>query len=102
MLCSAATGLGTGCRHEKKYIQYCKAGALLDFRRGRRSLDELYVKIRDGPDVPLLPPVALGDDDTQAAIPLPFVSWKRWRLSESLARMRLDDEVQSQDVTEAL
>jgi DNA replicative helicase MCM subunit Mcm2 (Cdc46/Mcm family) len=87
-------------RHEKSTFNTVRLGALLDFRRGRRSLDELYVKIRDGPDVPLLPPVALA----AMTIPrLPFhyrsSAGSVMRLSESLARMRLDDEVQSQDVT---
>jgi DNA replication licensing factor MCM5 len=63
------------------------------------------VKIRDGVRRRAIAAAGRsgGDDDTQAAIPITVRQLEALvRLSESLARMRLDDEVQSQDVTEAL
>jgi DNA replication licensing factor MCM5 len=90
----------------KKYIQYCKArcSPRLSEEAGE-VLTSSYVKIRD--DVRRRTIAAAGrsggDDDTQAAIPITVRQLEALvRLSESLARMRLDNEVQSQDVTEAL
>jgi len=91
----------------KKYVQYCKAkcSPRLSEEAGE-VLTSSYVKIRD--DVRRQAISAAGqaggaDQDTQAAIPITVRQLEALvRLSESLAKMRLDAEVRSQDVTEAL
>ena len=90
----------------KKYIQYCKArcSPRLSEEAGE-VLTSSYVKIRD--DVRRQAITAAGrssgDDDTQAAIPITVRQLEALvRISESLAKMRLDSDVRSEDVTEAL
>ena len=89
----------------KKYVQYCKAKAsprLTD--EAGDILASSYVKIRD--DVrkqAIASRTSNGNDDNQAAIPITVRQLEALvRLSESLAKMRLESEVQPQDVTEAL
>jgi DNA replication licensing factor MCM5 len=90
----------------KKYIQYCKARC--SPRLSEEAGDVLvssYVKIRDKVRQQAIAAAAAsnGKDDTQAAIPITVRQLEALvRLSESLAKMRLDTQVQSQDVTEAL
>lgn len=89
----------------KKYIQYCRAkcSPRLTEEAGE-ILTSSYVKIRD--DVrkqAIASRVSNGNDDNQAAIPITVRQLEALvRLSESLAKMRLESEVQAQDVTEAL
>jgi DNA replication licensing factor MCM5 len=90
----------------KKFIQYCKAKCAprLSEEAGE-VLTSSYVKIRD--DVRREAIAASGrssrDEDTQAAIPITVRQLEALvRLSESLAKMRLDSEVRTEDVTEAL
>ncbi|GKZ01140.1 hypothetical protein MPSEU_001065500 [Mayamaea pseudoterrestris] len=89
----------------KKYIQYCKAKCsprLTD--EAGEILTSSYVKIRD--DVrkqAISARSSSGNDDNQAAIPITVRQLEALvRLSESLAKMRLESEVAAQDVTEAL
>jgi DNA replication licensing factor MCM5 len=91
----------------KKYIQYCKARC--SPRLSEEAGDVLvssYVKIRDNVRQQAIAAAAAssgGNVDTQAAIPITVRQLEALvRLSESLAKMRLDTQVQSQDVTEAL
>ena len=90
----------------KKYIQYCKAkcSPRLSEEAGE-VLTSSYVKIRD--DIRKQAIAARvqsgGDDDTQAVIPITVRQLEALvRLSESLAKMRIDNTVRSEDVTEAL
>lgn len=91
----------------KKYIQYCKArcSPRLSEEAGE-VLTSSYVKIRD--DVRRRAIASSGrsdgrDGDTQSAIPITVRQLEALvRLSESLAKMRLDPQVRSEDVTEAL
>lgn len=89
----------------KKYVQYCKVkcSPRLTEEAGE-VLTSSYVKIRD--DVrkqAIAARASNGNEDNQAAIPITVRQLEALvRLSESLAKMRLDDEVQAQDVTEAL
>jgi DNA replication licensing factor MCM5 len=90
----------------KKYIQYCKAKC--SPRLSEEAGDVLtssYVKIRD--DIRKQAIAARGqgggDDDTQAVIPITVRQLEALvRLSESLAKMRIDSTVRAEDVTEAL
>ena len=91
----------------KKYIQYCKARC--SPRLSEEAGDVLvssYVKIRDNVRQQVIAANAASSgkgDDAQAAIPITVRQLEALvRLSESLAKMRLDTEVQSQDITEAL
>jgi len=84
----------------KKYIQYCKAKCkpLLSEETGD-ILASSYVKIRD--DVRKRCLEAGGQ--SQAAIPITVRQLEALvRVSESLAKMRLDSHVQSEDIAEAL
>jgi len=90
----------------KKYIQYCKAkcSPRLSEEAGE-VLTSSYVKIRD--DIRKQAIAARGqsggDDDTQAVIPITVRQLEALvRLSESLAKMRIDNTVRSEDITEAL
>jgi DNA replication licensing factor MCM5 len=105
----------------KKYVQYCKArcSPRLTVEAGE-ILTSSYVKIRD--DVRRQAIAAAGHGNggrgvggggggnyndggamQQGAIPITVRQLEALvRLSESLARMRLDSEVQAEDVTEAL
>jgi len=90
----------------KKFVQYCKAkcSPRLSEEAGE-VLTSSYVKIRD--DVRKNAIAAAGESgssqDTQATIPITVRQLEALvRLSESLAKMRLDSEVRSEDITEAL
>lgn len=88
----------------KKYIQYCKArcSPRLSQEAGE-VLTSSYVKIRDDVRKQAIAASGSSDGDTQTAIPITVRQLEALvRLSESLAKMRLDDEVKSEDVTEAL
>ena len=84
----------------KKYIQYCKAKCMprLSDEAGD-ILASSYVKIRD--DVRKRVMEAGGQE--QATIPITVRQLEALvRVSESLAKMRLDSRVQSEDIAEAL
>lgn len=90
----------------KKFIQYCKAHCTprLSEEAGE-VLTSSYVRIRD--DVRRQAIAAAGrsggNEDTQAVIPITVRQLEALvRICESLAKMRLDPEVRSEDVTEAL
>lgn len=89
----------------KKYIQYCKAKChpIITEAAGK-VLTSSYVKIRD--DVRNTPSSS-GSDKTQSSSPSPIPITVRQlealvRISESLARMRLDSKVRVDDANEAL
>eukprot|EP00536_Pseudo-nitzschia_multiseries_P006622 jgi/Psemu1/255529/estExt_Genewise1Plus.C_1440014 len=85
----------------KKYIQYCKARCkpTLSEEAGQ-MLTSSYVKIRD--DVRKATLQSLGED-AQATIPITVRQLEALvRISESLAKIRLDTEVRIEDVNEAL
>lgn len=94
----------------KKYIQYCKAKC--SPRLSEDSGDVLassYVKIRDDVRRRMMEASAGGNndemknDDAQAVIPITVRQLEALvRLSESLAKMRLDNDVKPEDVAEAL
>ncbi|KAL3762694.1 hypothetical protein ACHAWU_001639 [Discostella pseudostelligera] len=84
----------------KKYIQYCKAKCAP--RLSEEAGDILassYVKIRDD----VRKRVMEGGGQSQATIPITVRQLEALvRVSESLAKMRLDSRVQSEDIAEAL
>ena len=85
----------------KKYIQYCKSRCkpTLSEEAGQ-LLTSSYVKIRD--DVRKSTLQSLGED-AQATIPITVRQLEALvRISESLAKIRLDSEVRIEDVNEAL
>lgn len=85
----------------KKYIQYCKSKCkpTLSEEAGQ-VLTSSYVKIRD--DVRRTTIQSHGED-AQSAIPITVRQLEALvRVSESLAKMRLDSEVRIEDVNEAL
>jgi DNA replication licensing factor MCM5 len=85
----------------KKYVQYCKSKCkpTLSEEAGQ-VLTSAYVKIRD--DVRKSTLQTQGED-AQSAIPITVRQLEALvRLSESLAKMRLDSEVRIEDVNEAL
>jgi DNA replication licensing factor MCM5 len=88
----------------KKYIQYCKAKC--QPRLSEEAGDVLassYVKIRDDVRKQAIQASGVAGEDTQATIPITVRQLEALvRLSESLAKMRLDSEVQAEDVSEAL
>ena len=88
----------------KKYIQYCKAKCFP--RLGEEAGDVLtssYVKIRDDVRKQAIQASGVAGEDTQATIPITVRQLEALvRLSESLAKMRLDSQVRSEDITEAL
>ena len=87
----------------KKYIQYCKAkcSPRLSEEAGE-ILSSSYVKIRDDVRKRTMQSNG-GSSNGQAAIPITVRQLEALiRISESLAKMRLEDEVQSQDIAEAL
>lgn len=98
----ASTGQGElGIPAIKKYIQYCKAKCqpTLSEESGQ-VLTSSYVKIRD--DVRKATLQSQGED-AQSAIPITVRQLEALvRISESLAKIRLDSEVRSEDVNEAL
>ena len=85
----------------KKYIQYCKSRCkpVLSEEAGQ-VLTSSYVKIRD--DVRKATLQSQGED-AQATIPITVRQLEALvRISESLAKLRLDSEVRIEDVNEAL
>eukprot|EP00934_Nitzschia_sp_Nitz4_P004673 Nitzschia sp. Nitz4//scaffold41_size133979//5474//8075//NITZ4_003325-RA/size133979-processed-gene-0.235-mRNA-1//-1//CDS//3329551404//4663//frame0 len=86
----------------KKYIQYCKTKCkpTLSEEAGQ-VLTSSYVKIRDG--VRKNNMQSSGGEDTQSVIPITVRQLEALvRISESLAKIRLDSEVRIEDVNEAL
>jgi DNA replication licensing factor MCM5 len=98
----ATTGMGEiDVPAMKKYIQYCKAKCkpVLSEEAGQ-VLTSSYVKIRD--DVRKQAIQSQGEDAT-SVIPITVRQLEALvRISESLAKMRLDSQVRIEDVTEAL
>jgi len=85
----------------KKYIQYCKSRCqpTLSEEAGQ-VLTSSYVKIRDDVRKAILQSQG---EDAQATIPITVRQLEALvRISESLAKMRLDSEVRIEDVNEAL
>lgn len=85
----------------KKYIQYCKSKCkpVLSEEAGQ-VLTSSYVKIRDDVRKKNLQSV---DQDAKSVIPITVRQLEALvRLSESLAKVRLDSEVRIEDVNEAL
>ena len=108
----ARTGLGElNVPTMKKYIQYCKVkcSPRLSEEAGE-ILTSSYVKIRDDIRRRSIQSKANrkndkdgGDGGDQAAIPITVRQLEALiRISESLAKMRLEDDVQAQDIAEAL
>jgi DNA replication licensing factor MCM5 len=99
----ATTGMGElDVPSMKKYIQYCKAKCkpVLSEEAGQ-VLTSSYVKIRD--DVRKQAIQSQGNEDAQSVIPITVRQLEALvRLSESLAKTRLDSEVRIEDVNEAL
>lgn len=81
----------------KKFVQYCKAKCFPRLSEEAGDvLSSSYVRIRDDVRKNARP-------DEQAVIPITVRQLEALvRLAESLAKMRLDDEVQTEDVEEAL
>ncbi|MGK3743460.1 MAG: DNA replication licensing factor MCM5 [Bacillariaceae sp.] len=85
----------------KKYIQYCKSRCkpTLSEEAGQ-VLTSSYVKIRDDVRKSIL---RSQGEDAQATIPITVRQLEALvRISESLAKIRLDSEVRIEDVNEAL
>ena len=80
----------------RKYIQFCRARCSPRLSEEAGSvLTSTYVKIRDD--------VRQKTDGQTSAIPITVRQLEALvRVSESLAKMRLDDQVRSEDVTEAM
>ena len=100
----ASTGLGElDVPSMKKYVQYCKAKCkpVLSEEAGQ-VLTSSYVKIRD--DVRKQTIQSQGaNEDAQSVIPITVRQLEALvRLSESLAKVRLDSQVRIEDVNEAL
>lgn len=86
----------------KKYIQYCKAKCkpVLSEEAGQ-VLSSSYVKIRD--DVRKRNMQTSGGESQQSVIPITVRQLEALvRISESLAKARLDNQVRIEDVNEAL
>jgi DNA replication licensing factor MCM5 len=87
----------------KKYIQYCKAKCkpVLSEEAGQ-VLTSSYVKIRDDVRKKSIQSQE-NNDDAQSVIPITVRQLEALvRVSESLAKVRLDSEVRIEDVNEAL
>lgn len=106
----ASTGIGElDVAAMKKYIQYCKAkcSPRLSEEAGE-VLASSYVKIRDDIRKRSLSSISNNtknkkDDNTQTVIPITVRQLEALvRISESLAKMRIDSIVRAEDVTEAL
>lgn len=104
----ATTGVGDlDVPTMKKYIQYCKTKCTprLDEESGD-ILVSSYVKIRDDVRRRSMESVQGNEDEgssDQATIPITVRQLEALiRISESLAKMRLEDDVQGQDIQEAL
>jgi len=107
----AISGVGTlDVPTMKKYIQYCKAKCSPRLSEDASDiLASSYVKIRDDIRRHTMESSTSGDkgggenDDDQSAVPITVRQLEALiRLSESLSKMRLEDEVQSEDIAEAL
>lgn len=88
----------------KKYVQYCKAKCAprLSEQAGD-VLSSAYVKIRDDVRKRAIELAGGSNDDAQAVIPITVRQLEALvRVSESLSKMRLEDEVHAEDVQEAL
>ena len=98
----ATTGEGElGVPAMKKYVQYCKSRCkpTLSEEAGQ-VLTSSYVKIRDDARKATLQSQG---EDAQATIPITVRQLEALvRISESLAKIRLDSEVRIEDVHEAL
>lgn len=88
----------------KKYVQYCKARCSPRLSsEAAEVLQSSYVKIRDDVRQKAISNAGDSEADTQSVIPITVRQLEALvRLSESLAKMRLDEQVQPADVTEAL
>jgi len=88
----------------KKYVQYCKAKCAP--RLSEQAGDVLasaYVTIRDDVRKRALELAGGNNEDAQSVIPITVRQLEALvRLSESLAKMRLEDEVHTEDISEAL
>ena len=87
----------------KKYVQYCKAKCkpVLSEEAGQ-VLTSSYVKIRDDVRKKSLQSTDF-DQDAKSVIPITVRQLEALvRISESLAKVRLDSEVRIEDVNEAL
>jgi len=108
----ASTGIGElDVPTMKKYIQYCKAKCSPRLSQDAGDvLASSYVKIRDDVRRSIMESTANNDnengrnnDDDQSAVPITVRQLEALiRLSESLAKMRLEEEVQGEDIAEAL
>jgi len=99
----ATTGVGElNVSTMKKYIQYCRAKCSPRLTEEAGDvLTSSYVKIRD--DVRRRTLDSDGGEGSHSVIPITVRQLEALvRLSESLAKMRLDSDVQTQDVAEAL
>ena len=105
----AATGVGElDVPSMKKYIQFCKAKCFP--RLSEEAGDILassYVKIRDDVRKGMMHSLPRtdgdGQGDDQPAVPITVRQLEALiRISESLAKMRLEEDVQSEDIAEAL
>lgn len=101
----ATTGVGElDVASMKKYIQYCKmkCAPRLTEEAGE-VLASSYTRIRDDVRKQAIASGGDGGDNSQTAIPITVRQLEALvRLSESLAKMRLDDDVKAEDIAEAL
>lgn len=101
----ATTGVGElNVPSMKKFVQYCKfkCKPVLSEEAGQ-VLTSSYVKIRDDVRQQSLQAVGGSDDDAKSVIPITVRQLEALvRISECLAKMRLDSEVRIEDVNEAL
>lgn len=101
----ATTGQGElSVQAMKKYIQYCKArcSPRLSEEAGE-VLVSSYVKIRDDVRKQCIAAAGTSGGSEQSTIPITVRQLEALvRLSESLAKMRLDADVRAEDVAEAL
>jgi len=108
----ASTGIGElDVPTMKKYIQYCKAKCSPRLSQDTGDvLASSYVKIRDDVRRSMMESTSNNDDenernndDDQSAVPITVRQLEALiRVSESLAKMRLEIEVQAEDIAEAL
>jgi len=111
----ASTGIGElDVPTMKKYIQYCKAKCSPRLSQDTGDvLASSYVKIRDDVRRTMMESASnsrddnenggYGKNDDQSAVPITVRQLEALiRISESLAKMRLEDEVQGEDIAEAL
>ncbi|CAB9529264.1 Zygotic DNA replication licensing factor mcm3 [Seminavis robusta] len=101
----ATTGEGElSVQAMKKYIQYCKSRCAPRLtEEAGEVLASNYVKIRDNVRKQGIANSSNGHDFTQSTIPITVRQLEALvRVSESLAKMRLDPDVRAEDVAEAL